>query len=191
MATQGDKKANARPTEVDVVVVGAGFAGLYMLHRLRELGFSVRVLEAGRRRRRHLVLEPLPGRALRHRRASTTRYSFDPELETGVDLDRAVRHPARDPALRPVRRRPLDLRRDIGFDTRVDRPPRGTRPQQRWQVRTDDGETIACRYYVMATGCLSGPRRPTSPAPAASRARSTTPAAGRTRASTSPASASP
>ncbi|MGE4609063.1 MAG: NAD(P)-binding protein, partial [Myxococcota bacterium] len=33
--------------DCDVVVVGAGFAGLYMLHRLRSLGFSVRVFEAG------------------------------------------------------------------------------------------------------------------------------------------------
>jgi len=46
MVTQGDKKANARPAEVDVVVAGAGFAGLYLLYRLRKLGFSVRVIEA-------------------------------------------------------------------------------------------------------------------------------------------------
>jgi cation diffusion facilitator CzcD-associated flavoprotein CzcO len=43
--------------EFDAIIVGAGFAGLYMLYRLRELGLSVRC-------GRHLVLEPLPGRAL-------------------------------------------------------------------------------------------------------------------------------
>ncbi len=52
---------------VDVVVVGAGFSGLYALYRLRELGLSVLGFEAGRRRRRHLVLEPLPGGPGRHR----------------------------------------------------------------------------------------------------------------------------
>ncbi len=35
-----------RETELDAVVIGAGFAGLYMLHRLRGMGFSVRVFEA-------------------------------------------------------------------------------------------------------------------------------------------------
>ena len=35
------------PHEVDVVVVGAGFAGVYALYRLRKLGFRVQVFEAG------------------------------------------------------------------------------------------------------------------------------------------------
>ena len=56
-----------REPELDVIVVGAGFAGLYALHRLRGMGLSVRVLRGRRRRRRHVVLEPLPGRALRRR----------------------------------------------------------------------------------------------------------------------------
>ncbi len=64
----------------DVVVVGAGFAGLYMLHRLRGLGLTVQVIEAGRRRRRHLVLEPLPGRALRHRERGRTPTRSSTEL---------------------------------------------------------------------------------------------------------------
>ena len=50
--------------EFDVVIVGAGFAGLYMLHRIRELGFSARVFEAGSGVGGHLVLEPLSWRAL-------------------------------------------------------------------------------------------------------------------------------
>ena len=50
---------------LDAVVIGAGFAGLYMVHRLREQGFSVHGFERGGRRRRYLVLEPLPGGALR------------------------------------------------------------------------------------------------------------------------------
>ena len=37
----------ASPSRVDAVVVGAGFAGLYLLHRLRQAGFSARAFEAG------------------------------------------------------------------------------------------------------------------------------------------------
>ena len=56
--------SGGQDVDVDAVIVGAGFSGLYMLHRLRDqLGLSARVYEAGDRRRRHLVLEPLPGRA--------------------------------------------------------------------------------------------------------------------------------
>ena len=39
--------AEARDVDVDVVVVGAGFAGMYMLHKLRSLGFTSRVIEMG------------------------------------------------------------------------------------------------------------------------------------------------
>ena len=55
-----DQKAAA----FDVLVVGAGFAGMYMLHRLRGLGLSRAGDRDGQRRRRHLVLEPLPRRPL-------------------------------------------------------------------------------------------------------------------------------
>ncbi len=52
-------------TDFDAIVIGAGFAGLYALHKLRDqLGLSARVYRGRVRRRRHLVLEPLPGRAL-------------------------------------------------------------------------------------------------------------------------------
>ena len=49
---------------LDAIVIGAGFAGMFMVHRLRELGFTVHGFEARRGCRRDLVLEPLPGGAL-------------------------------------------------------------------------------------------------------------------------------
>ena len=51
--------------EYDVAIIGAGFAGLYLLHRLRGLGMRIRVLEAGSDVGGHLVLEPLSRRTLR------------------------------------------------------------------------------------------------------------------------------
>ena len=52
--------------ELDLAIVGAGFAGLYMLHRARMMGLRVRVFEAARRCWRHMVVEYLPRCALRH-----------------------------------------------------------------------------------------------------------------------------
>ena len=106
---------------IDVVIVGAGFAGLHALAACDEgsLGAGDR---GGRRRRRHVVLEPLPGRALRRRERRvlvlvlrgleqewkwTERYAAQPEIL------RYLNHVADR----------FDLRRDIQLDTRVDRAP--------------------------------------------------------------------
>ena len=90
--------------DVDVVVVGAGFAGLYMLHRLRQLGFSATVLESADDVGGTWYWNRYPGARCDIPTTDYT-YSFDPELETGVDVVGEVRHPARDPALPPARRR--------------------------------------------------------------------------------------
>jgi cyclohexanone monooxygenase len=45
--TQAHPAESGQSADLDVIIVGAGFAGLYMLHSLRELGLSVRVYEQG------------------------------------------------------------------------------------------------------------------------------------------------
>ena len=95
--TSPDASTRSAP-DFDAVVVGAGFAGLYMLHRLRELGLHGARCSSRRRRRRHLVLEPLSRRPLR-RREHRLPYSFSQELLAGLGVDGALRDPARDPAL--------------------------------------------------------------------------------------------
>src|SRR3546814_11084805 len=52
-----------------------------------------------------------------------------------------------------------DLRRDIRFETRVD-AARWDEASSRWRVRTEAGDELTCRFYVMATGCLSVPKAP-------------------------------
>ena len=92
--------------DVDAVIVGAGFAGLVHAPppaRARALGAGLR---GGRRRRRHLVLEPLPGRALRRREHGLLVLVLR-RAAAGVALDRALRLPAGDPELHQPRRRPL------------------------------------------------------------------------------------
>ena len=110
-----------RPTAFDVVVVGAGFAGLYLLHRLRGLGFSA----PGARGRPTTSAAPGTGTATRApaatSRASTTRTRFDPELDDEWTVV-ARSTPPQPEILRYLQHvaDKHDLRRDIEFSTRVD-----------------------------------------------------------------------
>ena len=100
------------------MIIGAGFSGLYQLHCLRDrLGLSVQVLEAGGRRRRHLVLEPLSGRALRFRKPFLLLLLLDTELMQ--EWEWTERYPEQPEILRYLNyvADRFDLRRDIRFDT--------------------------------------------------------------------------
>ena len=142
--------------DVDVVVVGAGFAGLYLLHRLRERGFSATVLEAGDDVGGTWYWNRYPGARCD---IPTTDYSytFDPELEQGWRWsEKYATQPEILSYLSHVADR-YDLRRDIELSTRVDAAV-WDEPASRWRLRTDDGRARSCRFYVMASGCLSVPK---------------------------------
>ena len=153
MAT--DNKPNLR-SDVDVVVIGAGFAGLYMLHRLRGLGFSTVVLEAADGVGGTWYWNRYPGARCDIMSVDYS-YSFDPELErewhwsekyaTQPEILAYANHVADK----------YDLRRDIRFATRVERAVWDA-AARRWHVRTGAGDEFTCRFYVMATGCLSLPK---------------------------------
>jgi cation diffusion facilitator CzcD-associated flavoprotein CzcO len=107
----------ARP-DVDVVVVGAGFAGLYMLHKLRQLGFSARVLEAADDVGGTWYWNRYPG-ARCDIPTTDYSYSFDPELEDEWTWsEKYATQPEILRYLQFVADR-YDLRRDITFSTRV------------------------------------------------------------------------
>ena len=91
---------------LDAVIVGAGFAGLYMLHRLRGLGLSARVFEAGDGVGGTWYWNRYPG-ARCDVESMDYSYSFSDELQQEWRWTRAVRRPAGDPALHQPRRRPL------------------------------------------------------------------------------------
>ena len=91
--------------ELDAVVLGAGVAGLYQLHQLRAAGPAGARLRRGRRRGRHVVLEPLPGRPLRQRGLHLPVPVRRGPLQ-GLELEREVPRPARDRALDALRDRP-------------------------------------------------------------------------------------
>ena len=146
--------ATSNAQHVDVAVVGAGFAGLYLLHRLRKAGFTRVVTGGGRRRRRHLVLEPLSRRALRHP-DHRLQLHLRSRAGGGVAMVGEIRHPARDPALSRLRRRSLRPAARHPLRHAGSRRRRWDEAAQRWQLTTSDGAPVSCRYYIMASGCLS------------------------------------
>lgn len=140
----------------DVVVVGAGFAGMYLLHRLRGLGATTRVLEAGGDVGGTWYWNRYPG-ARCDIPSIDYSYSFDPELDETWEW--SEKYAAQPEILRYANHVAdrLDLRRDIDFDTRVAAAVWND-SARRWTITTSNGEAISARHFVMATGCLSVPK---------------------------------
>ena len=146
------------PTEVDVVVVGAGFSGLYLLHRLRQLGFSTRAFDAAADVGGTWYWNRYPG-ARCDIPTTDYSYSFDPQLESAWTWsEKYATQPEILSYLQFVADR-YDLRRDIEFSTRVESAVWDA-SVNRWHIRTDSEAELSCRFYVMASGCLSLPKSP-------------------------------
>ena len=144
--------------DFDVVVAGAGMAGLYQLHLLRERGFTVRVFETGDDVGGTWYWNRYPGARCDIQTIDYS-YTWDPELE--AEWEWSERYAAQPEILRYLQRvaDKHDLRRDIQFSTRIDTAVWDD-STDRWTLHTSDGATVTCRYYVMATGCLSQPKTP-------------------------------
>ena len=143
---------------VDVAVVGAGFAGLYLLHRLRKAGFVTVVLDEAGDVGGTWYWNRYPGARCDVQTIDYS-YTFDPELEKAWTWsERYATQPEILRYLGFVADR-YDLRRDIRFHTRVTAAT-WDQAAERWLLTTDDGATVSCRYYIMATGCLSSPKPP-------------------------------
>jgi cyclohexanone monooxygenase len=147
--------------EVDVVVVGAGFGGLYALHKLRELGFRVRAVEAGADVGGTWYWNRYPGCRCDVESVDYS-YSFDADLEQEWEWsERYASQPEILAYLDHVADR-FDLRPDIQFETRVT-SAQFDEAAGRWTLRTDTGEVVSARWCVMAAGCLSTPITPDYP----------------------------
>ena len=143
---------------LDVVVVGAGFSGLYLLHKLRGLGLTVRVFEAGDGVGGTWYWNRYPGARV-DIESQEYSYSFDEGLQDDwVWTERYSAQPELLRYLNHVADR-FDLRRDITLETRVVSAV-FDEDKASWTVATDKGETVEARYCIMATGCLSAPNEP-------------------------------
>jgi cyclohexanone monooxygenase len=142
----------------DVVVVGAGFAGMYMLHRLRGQGMTARVYEQGSGVGGTWYWNRYPG-ARCDVESMQYSYSFSDELQQEWDWsERYAPQPEILKYANHVADR-FDLRRDIQFDTRVERAE-FDEDTNLWSVTVSDGKTVTAKYVVLATGCLSNARKP-------------------------------
>jgi len=146
---------------VDAVIVGAGFGGLYMLHRLRGLGLTARVFEAGKGVGGTWYWNRYPG-ARCDVESMDYSYSFSDELQQEWHwTERYASQPEILKYINHVADR-FDLRRDITLETRVTAAV-FDEATSRWTIRTDRGEEISAQYCIMATGCLSTAQVPKYP----------------------------
>jgi cyclohexanone monooxygenase len=143
---------------VDAVIVGAGFAGLYALHRLRGLGMSAQVFEAGDGIGGTWYWNRYPG-ARCDVESMDYSYSFSPELEQEWTwTERYASQPEILEYINHVADR-FDLRRDIQLSTRVTTAVFDA-TTSRWTVETSRGDRVSAQFCIMATGCLSTAQMP-------------------------------
>ena len=139
--------------DVDVVVVGAGFSGLYLLYRLRKAGFSTRVFERGGDVGGTWYWNRYPG-ARCDVESLQYSYSFDEQLQQDwywpekfsaqPDILAYANHVADR----------FNLKKDIEFNVEV-KASRFDENLKTWKITTNTGEEIDAQYFIMATGCIS------------------------------------
>jgi len=148
----------SRRREVDAAVVGAGFAGLYAVYRLRGLGLDVQGFERGSGVGGTWYWNRYPG-ARCDIPSLEYSYQFSEELQQEWEWsERYATQPEILAYIEHVADR-FDLRRHFAFDTQVE-SAHFDESTLRWTITTSTGLEIAARYFVMATGCLSSLNRP-------------------------------
>ena len=152
---------NSRPAENsvwDAVVVGAGISGLYLLHRLRQMGFSCQVIEAGADLGGTWYWNRYPG-ARCDTYSLEYSYSFCPQLEQ--EWQWSERYPSQEEIWRYLNHvaHRFDLRSSICFNTRLTGAEFQADSNQ-WQLQLDPAQQLSCRFLLLATGCLSSPNMP-------------------------------
>ncbi|RRO18619.1 NAD(P)/FAD-dependent oxidoreductase [Saccharopolyspora rhizosphaerae] len=151
-----------KTTDYDAIVIGAGFGGIYMMHKLRnELGLTVRAFEKGGGVGGTWYFNRYPG-AKSDTEGFVYRYSFDDDLLQEWDwTTRYLEQPDVEKYLNHVVDR-FDLRRDIQLNTEV---ADAVFDEQRdvWQVRTATGEEFTSKYLVTALGLLAKSNIPDIP----------------------------
>ncbi|MFT5740638.1 MAG: cyclohexanone monooxygenase [Gammaproteobacteria bacterium] len=144
--------------DYDVIIVGAGFSGIYALHRLRALGFSVVVLEAASAAGGTWFWNRYPG-ARCDIQSMVYSYSFDARLEQDWQWsERFARQPEILQYINHVVER-FDLTPDMQFNTRVEQAHYDEQ-EHHWLLVDGNAQQYRARFCIFATGCLSVPRLP-------------------------------
>lgn len=145
----------------DVFIVGAGWSGMYALHRLRTLGLKATILEAAEDVGGTWFWNRYPG-ARCDIESLHYSYSFDDELQQEWNWsERYAAQPELLSYARHVAER-YDLRRDIHFGITITSAT-FDEDAHRWTLTADNGDTFTSRFVIMATGSLSAPKTPDIP----------------------------
>lgn len=147
--------------DFDTVIIGAGFGGMYMLHRLRQKGFTAHVFEAGKGVGGTWYWNRYPGARCDVESVQYS-YQFSPELEQ--EWEWSERYATQPEILRYANHVAdrFDLRRDMTFETRITKAV-FDEAANLWRIETDKGDRVAARFVVTAMGCLSSPNTPRIP----------------------------
>ena len=158
MSTANSSSNNSRSNNYDAIIVGAGFAGMYMLHKLRGQGLSVKVFETGSGVGGTWFWNRYPGARCD---IDSLEYSYQFSEELQQDWHWPERYSAQPDILEYANHvaERFDLRKDIQFNTRVENSIYNENSKN-WSVTTDDGKTQAAQFCIMATGCLSSTNTP-------------------------------
>lgn len=153
--------AVAKATHFEAIVVGAGFGGLRMLHELRQLGISARVLEAGTDVGGTWYWNRYPGArtdseawvyCFGFSRALVDEWEWPERMPSQMDVLRYLQFAADR----------LDMRKDIQFNTRV-KSAVFDEPSNQWTLTTESGGQFTCTYFISASGLLSAAYKPPFP----------------------------
>jgi cyclohexanone monooxygenase len=156
MASTTNGQQHRRPevdAAIDAVIIGAGFAGMYMLHRLRGLGFNARVYEAGSGVGGTWYWNRYPGARCD---VESMQYSFSFSEELDQQWNWSEKYAPQPEILsyaNHVADR-FDLRQHIQFETRVTTAS-FDETQKCWRIETDRGDRVSAKFCIMAVGCLS------------------------------------
>src|SRR6185437_15899105 len=159
--TEGKEVAGDRSSTddvLDLVIVGAGFGGLYALHRAQQHGLAARVFETGDDVGGTWYWNRYPGARCDVESVEYS-YGFSEELQqewvwseryaAQAELQRYARHVAER----------FNLLHAITFGTRVETATYDTGATC-WRISTSSGEEVSARFFVLATGCLSAANVP-------------------------------
>ena len=148
-------------TSLDVAIVGAGVAGLYAIHRLRQSGLKVRAYEAGDGVGGTWFWNRYPGCRCD---VESMEYSYSFSNELQQDWQWPERYGTQPEILRYVNHvaERFDLMRDAQLNTRIT-SANFDRDSKFWTLVSEQGETIVAPYCIMATGNLSTPQVPDFP----------------------------
>ena len=148
-----------KQTDFDAVVIGAGFSGLYMLYRLRDmLGMSAQVYEAGKDVGGTWYWNRYPGARCD---SESYMYSFSFSKELMQEWEWSGKYPEQPEILRYLTHVAdrFDLRKDIQFETRVT-SAHYNESEGRWHIETDAGDKVTAQFFITGIGCLSAGQIP-------------------------------